>query len=378
MSVLLDNTWRMSVLGVVLSLVVLPSGAGDQAPKQSARRVPVVEDLVQLLQARPDLRTALDAAVRTADLKDIENTQAFLDHVNDLVTAIPTYSETPTEGLKVDYVIDQAPEDRLNRDETFNAWMKKYAKARGEFLDTVPSAAGIPSYTTLPSYHIDDYAVQPSGWLTFNQFFAREVKPGKRPIAEPRNDKVIVSPADSTFLGQWDIGANSKVTVKGVSWPIAKLLDGGPYQDAFKNGIYTHSFLQGNDYHRYHVPVAGEIKEVRKIEGRVYLNLIRKADGNLQIIDGDTYQYNQERGLIVIDSPEVGLVAVIPVGMGLVSSVNLTPEVGARLQKGDEFGYFLFGGSDIVMLFQNKKVVIDAEVGRKYLQGQRIGEIPSR
>ena len=37
--------------------------------------------------------------------------------------------------------------------------------------------------------------------------------------------------------------------------------------------------------------------------------------------------------------------------------------------------FFLFGGSDIVMLFQNKKVVIDADVGRKYLQGQRIGEI---
>jgi phosphatidylserine decarboxylase len=123
------------------------------------------------------------------------------------------------------------------------------------------------------------------------------------------------------------------------------------------------------------VPVGGEIKEVRKIQGRVYLNLIRKADGSLQIIDGDTYQYNQERGMIVIDSPEVGLVAVIPVGMGAVSSVNLTPEVGARLQKGDEFGFFMFGGSDMVILFQNKKVVIDAEVGRKYLQGQRIGEI---
>jgi phosphatidylserine decarboxylase len=48
---------------------------------------------------------------------------------------------------------------------------------------------------------------------------------------------------------------------------------------------------------------------------------------------------------------------------------------GARLQKGDEFGFFLFGGSDIVMLFQKKKIVIDAEVDKKYLQGQRIGEI---
>jgi phosphatidylserine decarboxylase len=375
MSVLLGNTWRISVLGVVLSLVVLSSGAGGQAPKQATRHVPVVEDLVQLLQTRPDLRVALESAIRTADLKGFENTEAFLEHLDDLVTEFQTHSETPPVPLKVYYIIDQGPEDRLNRDESFNAWMRKYVKAWGEFLNTPASAAGIPSFTARPNFHMDDYFVEPSGWLTFNQFFAREVKPGKRPIAEPRNDKVIVSPADSVFEGKWDIDANSKVTVKGVTWSIAKLLDGSPYEDAFKNGIYTHSFLNVDDYHRYHVPVGGEIKEVRKIQGRVYLNLIRKADGSLQIIDGDTYQYNQERGLIVIDSPEVGLVAVIPVGMGAVSSVNLTPEVGARLQKGDEFGYFMFGGSDMVMLFQNKKVVIDAEVGRKYLQGQRIGEI---
>lgn len=375
LSVLLGNTWRILVLGVVLSLAVLPYGAGNQVPKQPTRHVPVVEDLVQLLQARPDLRTALEGAIRTADIKGIENTEALLDNLDGLVTAAPTYPEAGPKSLKFYYIINQAPEDRLNRDESFNTWMKKYVKARGEFLDTPESAAGIPSYAAVPNYHMDDYVVEPSGWLTFNQFFAREVKPGKRPIAEPRNDKVIVSPADSVFAGTWDIDASSKVTVKGVTWPIAKLLDGSPYQDAFKNGIYTHSFLDADDYHRYHVPVAGEIKEVRKIQGRVYMNVIRKADGSLQIIDGDTYQYNQERGLIVIGSPEVGLVAVLPIGLGGVSSVNLTPEIGARLQKGDEFGFFLFGGSDIVMLFQNKNVVIDAEVGKKYLQGQRIGEI---
>ena len=105
------------------------------------------------------------------------------------------------------------------------------------------------------------------------------------------------------------------------------------------------------------------------------MDMTRTADRRLEAVDGDTYQYNQERGLIVIDSPEVGLVAVLPIGMGPISSVNLTPDVGARLQKGEEFGYFMFGGSDIVMLFQNKKVAINAEVGKKYLQGQRIGEI---
>ena len=78
---------------------------------------------------------------------------------------------------------------------------------------------------------------------------------------------------------------------------------------------------------------------------------------------------------VLEDDDELLLVAVLPIGMGPISSVNLTPEVGARLHKGDEFGYFMFGGSDIVMLFQNKKAVINAEVGKKYLQRQRMGEL---
>ena len=352
-------------------------GAADQAPNQSTRHIPVVKDLVQLLQARPDLRAALEGAIRAADLNGLRDMDSFLIYLDGFVTFVPS---VPTEheafrALKLYYIVNQAPGDQLNRDKSFSAWMKKLIEAWGQFLDTPASASGIPSYVARPNYNIGDYFVEPSGWLTFNQFFAREVKPGKRPIAEPRNDRVIVSPADSTFAGKWDIDANSKVTVKGISWPVAQLLDGSPYQDAFKNGIFTHSFLHPDDYHRYHVPVAGEIKEVRNIHGRVYMDVARRPDGTLYGIDGESYQIDQERGLIVIDSPDVGLVAVLPVGMCFVSSVNLTLEVGARLQKGDEFGFFLFGGCDIVMLFQNKKVVIDAEVGKKYLQGQRIGDI---
>ena len=121
------------------------------------------------------------------------------------------------------------------------------------------------------------------------------------------------------------------------------------------------------------MPVGGVVKEVRNIHGKVYMDVRRNPDGSLDVVDGDTYQFNQERGLIVVDSPEVGLVAVLPIGMAYVSSVNLTPTVGATLQKGDEFGYFLFGGSDIVTVFQDRNVLLDAEVGKKYLQGERLG-----
>ena len=73
--------WRASVLAVVLALVVLPSDAGDQTPKQSTRHIPVVEDLVLLLQARPDLRVALEGAIRTADLKGLPDMDSFLTYL---------------------------------------------------------------------------------------------------------------------------------------------------------------------------------------------------------------------------------------------------------------------------------------------------------
>ena len=332
-------------------------------------------ELLGLMESRPDLRDSVEAAIDTAALEDIGDVDQFIAYLDRLVTFVPTEREVVPECLKFYYIINQAPDDALNRDVQFNAWMKELVSAWGAFLDTPASAAGIETFRKATNYNMDDYIEGPSGWQTFNQFFAREVKPGSRPIAEPRNDKVVVSPADAVFMGHWPIDENSNVTVKGVNWKIAELLDGSPYKDAFKGGTYTHSFLYIDDYHRYHVPVAGKVKEVRNISGKVYMDVFREDDGTLNVVDGDTYQFNQERGLIVIDSPEAGLVAVLPIGMAYVSSVNLTAEVGAELRKGDQFGYFMFGGSDIVTLFQDRNVVLDADVGTKYLQGQRLGTL---
>jgi hypothetical protein len=150
------------------------------------------------------------------------------------------------------------------------------------------------------------------------------------------------------------------------------LLDGSPDQTKFRGGVFTHSFLNVNDYHWFHAPVGGVVKEVRKIPGKVTLDVIKKPDGTLGIVDGTGYQFSQDRGLIVIDSP-VGLVAVLPIGMAQVSSVNLIAEPGAILTKGEAFGFFSFGGSDIVTLFEAGRVELDANIGTHYNQGRSIG-----
>jgi phosphatidylserine decarboxylase precursor len=274
--------------------------------------------------------------------------------------------------LSIHYVVNHAPEDALNQDERFSEWLSGVADAWGTFLDSPASAAGIESFASLPTYNVDDYISGPSGWQTFNQFFARELRPGRRPIDAPHDERVIVSPADAVFMGSHPIDDESTITVKDVRWRIADLLDGSPYADAFKGGTYAHSFLRIIDYHRYHVPVGGVVREVRNVHGRVYIDVVKNDDGSLSGANGDTYQFNQERGLVILESPEVGLVAMVPVGMTFISSVVLEPEVGDELRKGEEFGYFQFGGSDMVMLFQ-AGVVLEAEAGMKYLQGQRIG-----
>jgi phosphatidylserine decarboxylase precursor len=251
--------------------------------------------------------------------------------------------------------------------------MVAFAKEHGEYMDSSESAEELKRFTRDASYRIDDYYVGASGWLTFNQFFTRSVKPGRRPVAEPCNERVIVSPTDSVYLGCWPVHERGSVLIKGVEYSIDDLLAGSPYKHAFAGGLFAHCYLDSADYHRFHVPVGGRILESRVISGNVLVNVRRKADGSLEAIDDVGFQFRQTRGVFVIESA-LGPVAVLPIGMGHVSSVNLTAEVGVILRKGDEFGFFAYGGSDIILLFAAGRAVLTATPGRHYLQGERIGE----
>ena len=70
-------------------------------------------------------------------------------------------------------------------------------------MDSTESAQDIESFIKDSKNNIEDYFKGPSGWLTYNQFLARQVKPGKRPVADRCNDEIIVAPTDSKFLGKW-------------------------------------------------------------------------------------------------------------------------------------------------------------------------------
>ncbi len=348
-------------------LAVSGSSSGDTNIKHQ----PIVEKLIRILEVKPELKEALEESIVKAGQLDAPTLTAYYQFLDEMVTMIPTDRNLLPKCLEFYYLIDQSPQGKLQEEDLFQQWTLEFIKDWGNFLDTTESAEGLETLYTDPIYQIDDYMKAPSGWLTFNQFFARHVRPGKRPIDGLCDDSVIVSAADSVFHGQWKIDEDSQITVKGVEWSVHKLLDGSPFQDRFKGGIYMHSYLSAHDYHRFHIPVRGVVREVRNIPGKVILDVIKKEDGSLDMTDGNTYQFTQARGLIIIESP-LGLVAVLPIGMGQVSSVNLTAQVGATLAKGEEFGYFAFGGSDIIIMFEADKVKVTAQIGTHYNQGKAI------
>lgn len=350
---------------------------------------PIVEKLVALIE-KHGWKEDFELAIKNAQahnvpaIKHVQSLEDYLRYINDLVVWTPReigdsnniynkivefyffLDQDPVKGLQSPIEPGRKPEKLTPLSE----WIVEYANAWGSYLDTLESAQAIESFRTDPQFNWPEYMQPPSGYKTFNQFFARHVKPGMRPIAGLCDDGVLVAPADSTFVGWWQISQHDKIyvvqppiNVKGIQWSIQELLEGSAYADRFKGGIFTHSFLNTFDYHRWHAPVRGTILEAQVIQGQAYLQVtVAEAldDGKrikvLDALDNTGYQFVQTRGLVVIDSP-IGLVACLPMGMAQVSSVVITAEVGQTLHKGEELGYFQFGGSDFVMVFERKSNV---------------------
>ena len=107
------------------------------------------------------------------------------------------------------------------------------------------------------------------------------------------------------------------------------------------------------------------------IHGKVFQQ-VDLVNGELESSDTATtgYEFFQTRGVVTIDTSasdggDLGIVAVVPVGMAQVASVNLTAVESTRLYKGQQFGYFQFGGSDIIILFE-PGVEVQVDTGEQY------------
>jgi len=270
------------------------------------------------------------------------------------------------------FLVDQEVDGGAPQDcDAFRGWMTEFSRQWGSFLDTAESFTPeiLQSFIDYaPEYRVYESLVEgkpnePSGWLTFNQFFGRRLNGGLRPITEPGSNLVATSPADCVFQHAYDIDADSNIpaiTIKNTHkyGNIRQLIEGSRYCDSFAGGTFVHYMLKPSSYHRFHLPVSGRIEESFRVSGTVCMH-VGLDDKNFVASDSATtgFEFTQNRGVVTVDTSasdggDIGIVAVIPVGMAHVSSVVITAADDTQMAKGEEFGYFQFGGSDIIVLFQ--------------------------
>lgn len=188
---------------------------------------------------------------------------------------------------------------------------------------------------------VDDYA-------SFNDFFSRKLKPGARPTDAREN--VAVLPADGRHLALPKISEATQIYAKGQRFDLETFLGDAALAARYANGSMVCSRLCPTDYHRFHFPVAGTPSEARVINGELYsvnpIALARKI----------AYLWENKRVVVEIDSPRFGKVTQVLVGATNVGTIVPTYVAGKPAEKGDELGYFRFGGSFVATLFEPGKI----------------------
>jgi len=196
---------------------------------------------------------------------------------------------------------------------------------------------------------------------SFNEFFTRPLKPGARPV--DTDARSIVSPADGAISEIGTIRAGSILQAKGYSYSATTLLGGDESRAAaFADGHFITVYLSPKDYHRVHMPLAGTLREMIYVPGRLFSVNTRTANGVPGLFA------RNERVVCIFDTVAgpMALVlvgAIVVAGIATVWSGTVTPPhrrleatvfAGGRspvaLDKGVEMGRFLVGSTAIVLL----------------------------
>lgn len=219
--------------------------------------------------------------------------------------------------------------------------------------------------------HIEQFIYNPDdehwGFKSWNDFFTRKFKPGMRPIAEPDNPNIIVNACESApYHVSTNIQKYQQFWLKGQAYSLEYMMANDEYVDEFIGGTIYQAFLSALKYHRWHSPVSGTIVKAYIVPGTYYSEIQSYPYDEAGPNNSQGYiTHVATRALVFIesDNPTIGLMCFMAVGMAEVSSCIISVKVGDHVEKGEELGYFQFGGSTHCLIFRKdviEQFVIDA------------------
>ena len=245
------------------------------------------------------------------------------------------------------------------------------SKLAGRYLSSAHSKWLISKFIERNEINMDIY--EECDYSSFNDFFTRKIKPDCRPV--PEDLDVLISPCDC-LATVYPIQENTTFSIKNTEYTLRSLLRSPRLAKRFRGGYAYILRLTVEDYHRYLYSVSGKQSKNYHIDGTFHtVNPI--ANDYLPIYKENTREYT------VIHSKEFGDVLQMEVGALLVGKIS-NHKHSTVVTRGEEKGFFEYGGSTIVVLTQKGRVTPRSDLltnskngyETKVLQAHPLGILP--
>ena len=291
-----------------------------------------------------------------------------------LLQQAPEFNETRMVGLPLHTMLNWAmgtksgffaflhPEVNRCLKDILNEWGRFLKSPESRYVLTDDADIGWFSAAArkkMPDFERDfqcDDASPYHGFLSWDDFFTRRLKAGARPVAAPKDDLVVVNPCEAA---PFKIARNVKPLdlfwIKSQPYSLHEMMAHNPLAEHFEGGTVYQAYLDAYNYHRWHSPVSGTIVEAFVTDGSYFSatlavepaeSLSRHAQGYLAHVATRAILFIQA------DHPAIGLLCLVAIGMGEVSTCEITVAVGQHAEKGSQLGMFHFGGSTTCLVFR--------------------------
>ena len=224
----------------------------------------------------------------------------------------------------------------------------------GRRYDSPKSRKDIAKLVAIPGCRAEE-AEKPIGeYSCFNEFFMRRLKPGSRPVGDG-----IVSPADGRLMLDLGADADAPFPLKGATRSLRTVFDGDAPSGLYDIAVFR---LAPVDYHRFHFPCdCTTCGEVRVVPGKYH-----SVNPIALVAYPDVYADNERQ--IVKCSAAFGDFYLVDVGAFGVGTVVQTYS-GERHAKGDEKGFFKFGGSTVILVAKAGAIKFDDDLVKNSASG---------
>lgn len=251
---------------------------------------------------------------------------------------------------------------RKNKGQKIRKLLRSMSIKQGVRYDSHKSKDKIVDFVKFFGLNLHDCLIRDiNQYKTFNEFFTRRLRLNARPIeGEERLNDIISLMADARTIVFNSIPDAQRIWIKGRGFTIEKLLGVKSINSKYSLIIQR---LAPQDYHRIHCPLNGVVKSIRHIHGEYYTVNPMAIRSALDVFCENV------RTIVTISTIEYGDVEIVFVGAMMVGSIIINVKLGQNVLKGEELGYFKFGGSTVVMLIDSKLIQWDGDLMNNSMKG---------